>query len=138
MANRSNCIDHGQKGDKEGYGSTVRHIDGKRKYIRMHRARFFDANGYWPDVVRHTCDNPRCVNPEHLIPGTIADNNHDRAERGRNANVNGTRNPMARLTTEQCDAIRTSSAKPKELAVMYGVNVRHIYRIKSGERRCQA
>lgn len=132
------CIDHGQKGDKDGYGSTVRHLEGKRKYTKMHRAVFFDNNGYWPPVVRHTCDNTRCINPAHLIAGTVADNNRDRAERGRNADLNGTRNPRAKLTTEDCDAIRTSSAKARELAVRYDVNVSTIYKIKRGDRRCRA
>lgn len=130
------CIDHGQKGDKDGYGSTVRHINGERKYIKMHRAKFFDTHGYWPPVVRHKCDNPRCINPDHLEAGTVADNNRDRDSRGRAANVNGQRNPACRLTTEQARAIRTSTMGAKALSELYGVNVRHIYRIKSGERRC--
>ena len=37
------------------------------------------------EVIRHTCDNTMCINPDHLIPGTMADNCRDRDERGRNA-----------------------------------------------------
>jgi len=39
-----------------------------------------DISGY---VVRHTCDDPKCINPNHLIIGTPTDNVRDRCERGR-------------------------------------------------------
>lgn len=32
---------------------------------------------------RHTCDNAWCINPAHIVAGTWADNNRDRAQRGR-------------------------------------------------------
>lgn len=34
-------------------------------------------------VVRHSCDNPACCNPNHLLLGTPAENNHDMKVRGR-------------------------------------------------------
>lgn len=114
------CIDHGQ-----------------RKYIRMHRAKFFDAHGYWPPVVRHKCDNPRCINVDHLEPGTVADNNRDRNERGRNANVNGERNPVHKLTGAQVVELKelAKTMTRKALAERFGINLRHVFRILSGERR---
>lgn len=55
--------------------------------IKMYRASYIIFNGPIPDdlLVRHTCDNPRCVNPEHLILGTQKDNMQDMAKRNRSA-----------------------------------------------------
>jgi hypothetical protein len=63
------------------------------KMVKTHRLAFaFGLNGERhgalppPEVViRHSCDTPRCNNPEHLQAGSVADNNRDRDERGRAA-----------------------------------------------------
>ena len=51
--------------------------------IKVHREVFFKYNGYYPEVVRHTCDNRKCINPDHLIGGNQLDNVLDRVSRGR-------------------------------------------------------
>lgn len=63
-----------------------------RTYL-AHRVAFQSANGILPadQVVRHKCDNPECVNPEHLILGSQADNMRDMSERGRVRNQNSDR-----------------------------------------------
>ena len=66
-----------------GYGRVKR--DGKA--IRAHRYAWERENGPIPDgmVVRHKCDNPPCVNPDHLEVGTHQDNVDDMIARGRAA-----------------------------------------------------
>lgn len=55
--------------------------------VKVHRHVYSLVN---PDedidgkVIRHTCDNPKCINPDHLRSGTFADNAWDRASRKRN------------------------------------------------------
>ena len=56
-------------------------VEGKKIYA--HRFSFVSVNGFEPDVVRHTCDEPACVNPKHLIKGTQKENVRDAIERNR-------------------------------------------------------
>lgn len=58
---------------------------GRKIFMNAHRFAYLDKNGTIPDglVVRHTCDNPPCCNPKHLIPGTPKQNTADGIGRGR-------------------------------------------------------
>jgi hypothetical protein len=61
------------------------------------------------EVVRHSCDNPPCCNPAHLIVGTIADNNEDMHARGRAYVPSpslGTSNFNAKLNDDLVRALR--------------------------------
>ena len=73
----SDCIEWTGARSSNGYG---RH--GKRY---AHRMAWEQAHGPIPDglVVRHSCDNPPCVNVEHLLLGTQADNVEDARARRR-------------------------------------------------------
>jgi hypothetical protein len=54
--------------------------------VLAHRLAWELSNGRIPDrveVVRHRCDTPLCVNPEHLLIGSQADNMADMLARGR-------------------------------------------------------
>lgn len=75
----SGCIEW--TGTIQRYG--VIHIDGKSQ--RAHRIAWEITNGPIPAglLVCHHCDNPPCVNPEHLFTGTASDNAHDCIAKGR-------------------------------------------------------
>jgi hypothetical protein len=87
-------------------------------------------------VVRHTCDNPPCINPDHLVTGTAAANNRDRAKRGRSADFNGENAPNAKLTWPEVDEIRERLAAGESqgsLGRKFNVSRKTISKIAHGE-----
>ena len=95
--------------NEHGYG--VMRPEGQRSgpTVRAHRVSLMlagvDIDGL---VIRHSCDNPPCVNPAHLSVGTEADNSADMVARDRHAR--GSRNGTSKLTEHQVIAIRARCA----------------------------
>ena len=76
------CMEWSGRVDRKGYGRVT--VNGK--HLAAHRFAWELANGPIPDGlhIRHfVCDNPPCCNPEHLLPGTHADNMADMVAKGR-------------------------------------------------------
>lgn len=67
---------------RDGYGFFK--LDGRSQYA--HRLAVGLEKGQ-PGVVMHTCDNPGCVNPDHLRVGTQQDNLADMHAKKRGANA---------------------------------------------------
>lgn len=102
---------------------------------RAHRYIYEEQNGKIQGemVVRHTCDNTFCINPDHLILGTHKDNMRDKVLRGRQPKGSECKN--AKLNEEQVYEIRFNSEGKtvKELAEEYGVSSSTIFSIKKGK-----
>ncbi len=116
--------------DDFGYG---RFRVGRAKK-RVHRIAYEMLVGEVPDglILRHRCDVPCCVNPAHLLTGTVADNNRDRSMRGRTCS--GERNPWSKLTLGDVRAIRQSAETHRALGARFGVSHGVVGAIKRGEK----
>lgn len=79
--NKSGC--HVWRGTHNNAGYGMVFYDSR--WHMAHRLAWSLANGPIPQgmLVMHTCDNPPCVNPEHLAIGTYADNSRDMVLKGR-------------------------------------------------------
>lgn len=141
----TNCIDHGRRGFGLGYATAWVLRDGRRHTTTLHRKLFYEATGQWPEVVRHTCDNPRCINLEHLVAGTQADNMRDMRERGRAGDCRnfGSANGRTVLTGQEVAEIRASYRRGcrkfgiPALARAYGCGTSQIHRILKGMQRAE-
>jgi hypothetical protein len=102
--------------DEDGYGRFFIN----RKNVRAHRWSYTFFIGEIPPkiMVCHTCDNPRCVNPEHLFLGNARVNNNDMLRKQRC--------PQQKLTFEKADEIRSryeaGGVTQQVLADEYGVS----------------
>jgi DNA-binding XRE family transcriptional regulator len=88
-------------------------------------------------LVCHRCDNPKCVNPDHLFLGTYQDNIDDMMSKGRKASQQGSRNSQAKLNEEKVLEIKRDLAETnltqEKIAKKYGVSDTIICQIKNGK-----
>lgn len=116
--------------NKAGYGKMSR--NGSKFYA--HRFAWEMANGEIPHGLHvcHRCDNPSCVNPDHLFIGTVADNMRDRELKGRGNHPVGEKSSRAKLKPDDVLEIRRSSLTHRKLAEIYGVAHSTIFLARKG------
>jgi len=97
-----------------------------------HKVSWKMVHGEIPEglFVLHSCDNPDCVNPEHLFIGTSQDNSSDMVTKQRQCCGEACYN--VKLTKRQVLEIRTSPLINARLAEIYSVSFQQISRIKKG------
>lgn len=84
------CMNWLKSKNKGGYGLISLTVNGKRNY-RAHRVSYIIKNGAVEDglYILHKCNNPSCVNPEHLYAGTQRDNMQDMVSSGNHVGFKG-------------------------------------------------
>lgn len=105
--------------DRDGYGTWGKDL--------AHRVVFRHFKGDIPKgmVIRHTCDNPSCVNPEHLLMGTQKENVRDCIARGRRGEDRGLNIGNRKLSVEDAKviiALRNAGHTFESIAQKFGVS----------------
>ena len=110
-----------------GYG----HFKINNKQHVAHRVAYEIYNGLIPDgmFILHKCDNPLCVNPEHLEIGTHQDNMYDKVSKNRQSRS------TRRTTVEEKINIINDSRNSKEVALSYNLTYRTVKRIREKARK---
>lgn len=95
--------------------------------VKVHRLIYQKVTGENIDekVIRHTCDNPKCINPKHLLSGSHQENMMDRDVRGRGYRV-VTKDIVLKTKTLLSTKVFTN----KEIANIVGIDPRRVSDIK--------
>lgn len=138
--------------NNSGYGIVFQDYNrnGRRAQMTAHRFSYQKHIGTIPDglCVMHTCDNRKCVNPDHLKVGTWADNNRDRSLKGRSGSRTytdeqrkqyseryaGEKSPHSKLTADDVRFIRACTTMGcMKLAAKFSVSSSTIKHIRNGK-----
>lgn len=131
---------HGPNGDcwewtgtkhGKGYGHFSTLVGDRKLVEKAHRFAFRIFCDHDPGnlMVCHTCDNPKCVNPDHLFLATNKVNLLDRQRKQRQAR--GERSPHAKLTEGHVRALR-AGVNPAVIAAETGASASAIRRATIG------
>lgn len=134
----SGCLNWTGSTDSYGYGQ----MKWRGRTRLVHRLAYWIFGNKPPTglSVLHTCDNRRCINPNHLYLGTQRENMRDMVVRRRFADVSGENNPRAKLTSRDVLEIRNAvshkfnhdGATHSDIAKRYGVSKSTIDQISRG------
>jgi hypothetical protein len=117
----------------DGCGYGLFGVGGRGNSKRAHRVSYEMFKGPIKDGLKicHRCDNPSCVNPDHLFCGTDADNMADRGIKNRTAK--GVKNGKSILNDELVKFIRNDTRSERTIAAEIGVSRGTVNAVRSGK-----
>jgi hypothetical protein len=125
-AAESGCIEW-QRATANGYGR----IHAGVGQLSSHRVAYMLAHGDIPSghQVLHRCDNPPCVNPDHLFTGSNMENVADMVAKGRNRR--GEAAAISKLSEDQVRAIRRDGRPQDQIASAFGISQANVSLVKN-------
>lgn len=134
IENENGCwVSNSKSCDRKGYPR----ICLKNRRMRFsHRIMYEQYNKEsLPNYLKvcHKCDNPKCVNPEHLFSGTHSENMQDCLKKGRWSNRKGSNNFSHKLKEQDVSVIKLrlkNSENIRKISMDYGISYQTIYLIK--------
>ncbi len=137
MEAMSRCIEWAKSRLEQGYGQQW--YNGRRELA--HRVAYVLANGLTIADIRgqdvlHSCDNPPCINSEHLSLGTRAENNAQRHARGRDAI--GTANGNSKFSDETIERVfqmRAQGMLLRQIGTALGMDPSYAGRVLKHRKR---
>lgn len=115
--------------NKDGYAAC--NIGGIFRGRLLHREVLRLLTGERPPVVMHTCDNRKCINPEHLTAGTVQANVQDMDAKNR-------RVVRIRFTAEQVAAMiqrRNEGVSEKAVCAEFDISRGYLWKLMTGKHR---
>jgi len=123
---------------------------GRKISLRASRVVYLLKHGYFNEAlyVCHKCDNPKCVNPDHLFLGTAKDNTHDMIQKNRMSrppvhygsthplvrnpqlSARGAKNGNSSIDDDRALQIYESEGSVRELSNRFGLSPSAIHSIK--------
>lgn len=105
----------------------------KKKTLKMHRYSWEYYNKRKipkGKFICHTCDNTKCINPDHLYAGDPIDNVRDMMERNRNVVCRGTDTGSAKVNEDDVIAILKDERSASEICKDYPISRKQVKNIK--------
>lgn len=122
--------------NNKGYGMIARGIDSSGPILAHRLSYMIHIGKILPgECICHKCDNPKCVNPEHLWKGSQMDNVADMLDKGRYGSsprkrYRGESHVLSKLTYEAVAEIRGTTIPQRILAKKYWVSQTSVCRVR--------
>ena len=117
--------------DKDGYGT----MRSGSKNKRAHRVAYEHYIGKIPKgkLVLHSCNNPSCVNPNHLRVGVHNDNMRDRFKAGNY--TASEKHPNSKFSNKIVEKVRVSVGSYAKIGKLFNMSATQVGNIKRGDQR---